>query len=204
MIKQIKVGFDNFSYIIYDIESKKAAVVDTSYNIKEAVGFLKSNDLDLECIISTHYHSDHTSKNRELKALYPSANIVASKVDGDKLDLKVDIFVDDNDELRLREVILKFMLTPGHTPGGICIIVDDEAIITGDTLFIGNCGRTDLPGGDVKQLYDSLQRIKNLPDNLVIYPGHDYGPKPSDKLENQKKTNPTLTARTIEEFMRIP
>jgi len=202
-IKQIKVGFDNFSYIIYDHHSKKAAVVDTSYDIKKTVDFIESNNLILEYIISTHYHRDHTSKNKKLKQLYPDSKIVASKSDGDKLNLKVDVHVGDNDILNLGDAKLKLILTPGHTPGGICIVVDDEAIITGDTIFIDDCGRADLPGGDIKQLFESLQKIKQLPDKLIVYPGHDYGPKSFDSLSNQKKTNPTLIAKNLYEFSKI-
>lgn len=203
-IKQLKVSFDNFSYVIYDSKSNKSAVVDTSYSIKKTVKFIESNNLDLECIISTHYHIDHTGKNKKLKQMYPDSKIVASKSDGDKLDLKVDIHVDDNDKLELGDITLRFMLTPGHTPGGICILVDDKAIITGDTLFIDNCGRTDLPGGNIVDLFNSLQRIKQLSDNLIIYPGHDYGSKPFDSLYNQKVTNPTLIAKNMNEFTKIP
>ena len=100
---------------------------------------------------------------------------------------------------------LNFILTPGHTPGGICIIVDNEAIITGDTLFIGDCGRTDLPGGDLAQMFRTLQeKIMPLPDHLIVYPGHDYGDKPFDTLGNQKRTNKTLIAKNLEEFSKIP
>jgi len=96
-------------------------------------------------------------------------------------------------------------MTPGHTKGGICIIVDDKAILTGDTLFIGDCGRTDLPGGSLQEMFHTLQqKILPLPDDLLVYPGHDYGEKPFDRLGNQKQTNKTLRARTLQEFSLIP
>ena len=202
-IEQNKVGSDNFSYIVYDPESKKSAVIDTSFSVKKTVDFIKSNNLILEYIISTHHHSDHTFKNKKLKKLYPESKIVASRKDGKKLSVNVDIYVDDKDVLKLGNAELKFLLTPGHTPGGICIIADDEALFTGDTLFIGDCGRADLPGGNIKDLFDSLQRIKKLKDYLIVYPGHDYGPKPYDNLANQKKTNKTLLANSLEDFKKI-
>jgi glyoxylase-like metal-dependent hydrolase (beta-lactamase superfamily II) len=203
-IEQTKVGFDNFSYIIYDEKSKKAAVVDPSYNALKQIDFLKSNGLELLYLINTHYHSDHTGKNKRILETYPESKLVASKSDGVYLNEGVDIFVSEKDQLKLGETILSFILTPGHTPGGICVIVGDKAILTGDTLFIDNCGRADLPGGNIKELFESLQKIKALPDSLIIYPGHDYGPKPFDTLGNQKKTNNTLLAKNIDEFSKIP
>ena len=203
-IEQIKIGFDNFSYVIYDKPSKKAAVVDPSYNALKQVEFIKSRNLELVYVINTHYHNDHTNKNKRLLDTFPQSKLVASKTDGVYLKYDVDIFIDDGDQLKLGELTLGFILTPGHTPGGVCIVVDDEAIITGDTLFIDDCGRSDLPGGNVNDLYDSLQKIKTLPDHLSIYPGHDYGSKPYDTLGNQKKTNKTLVAKNIEGFSKIP
>jgi glyoxylase-like metal-dependent hydrolase (beta-lactamase superfamily II) len=101
--------------------------------------------------------------------------------------------------------LLSCLLTPGHTPGGICIIVDKKALLTGDTLFIGDCGRTDLPGGSLEEMFKTLQeKIFLLSDELIVYPGHDYGEKPFDSLGNQKRTNKTLKAKTLKEFSTIP
>ncbi|MCK5258369.1 MAG: MBL fold metallo-hydrolase, partial [Thermoplasmatales archaeon] len=84
-------------------------------------------------------------------------------------------------------------------------IVDNEALITGDTLFIGDCGRTDLPGGDLVQMYRTLnEKIMSLPDHLIVYPGHDYGDKPFDTLGNQKRTNKTLLSKNLNDFSKIP
>ncbi len=204
-IEQIRIGFDNFSYVIYCQKTKKAAIVDPGYDSSKVIEFISSNNLELEYIINTHYHGDHTSENNRVKNYCPTAKIVASKADGQKLGLKVDLNVYDKDQLSLGNIILTFLLTPGHTPGGICIILDNEAILTGDTLFIGDCGRTDLPGGSLMQMYKTLQeKIISLPDHLIVYPGHDYGDKPFDTLGNQKQTNKTLLAKNLEEFSKIP
>lgn len=203
-INQIKVGYDNFSYIIYEQVSKKAAIVDPGFDSSNALSFISSNNLDLEYIFLTHYHSDHTSSSNKILKVYPNSKVVASRTDGAKVGLKIEIFVEDKYKLQLGNIIFNFLLTPGHTPGGICIIVDNKAMITGDTLFIGDCGRADLPGGSISDLFDSLQRIKSLPDSLIVYPGHDYGPKPFDSLGNQKKTNKTLLVKTLDEFSKIP
>ncbi len=194
---------DNFSYLIYCPKSKKAALVDPGYDASKALEFISSLDLKLLYIINTHYHSDHSGDNQRVKMAHHS-EIVASAADGDFVS-DVDKIVSDGDVIPLGEVRLKFMITPGHTTGSLCIIVDDEALLTGDTLFIGDCGRTDLPGGNDARMYQALQeKIRPLPDHLIVYPGHDYGDKPFDTLGNQKRTNKTLLARNPEEFSRIP
>jgi len=204
-IEQIRVGFNNFSYVIYCQKTKKAAIVDPGYDSSKVIEFISSNNLKLEYIINTHYHGDHSSENYRVKSYCPMSKIIASKADGQKLGLKVDINVYDKDQLSLGKITLTFLSTPGHTPGGICIIIDNEAILTGDTLFIGDCGRTDLPGGSLAHMYKTLQeKIMSLPDNLIVYPGHDYGDKPFDTLGNQKQTNKTLLAKNLEEFSKIP
>ena len=121
------------------------------------------------------------------------------------MEVEVDIMVSDGDRLKVGELNLDFLLTPGHTPGGICIIVDNEALLTGDTLFIGDCGRTDLSGGDLVQMFRTLkEKIMPLPDHLIVYPGHDYGDKPYDTLGNQKRINKTLIVKNLDEFSKIP
>ena len=201
VVEQIKIGFDNYSYIIFCEQSKKTAIVDPGFGVSPVIDIIINKNLVAEYIIITHYHSDHTNGINTIKKEFSKASLVASKEDGRKFD--VDVFVSDGETLRIGNVNLKFILTPGHTPGGICIIVDDEAIITGDTLFIGDCGRCDLPGGSLSQMFQSLQKIKELPDHLIVYPGHNYGDKPFDTLGNQKKTNKTLLAKNLEEFSKI-
>ena len=203
-IKQIKVGYDNFSYIIYDIDSKLGAIVDPSYDINESLQFLKDKNLELKYIINTHHHNDHTNKNKDLKKLYPNSKLIISKYDIDKINLKADIKIEDDNLLKLGNFNISFISTPGHTKGGICILLENYAIFTGDTLFIGNCGRADLPGGDIDELFKSLQKIKKLSNELIVYPGHDYGKKPYDILKNQKKENICLIAKNIDEFLKIP
>lgn len=205
VLEQIRVGSDNFCYIVYCSEQKKAAVVDPGFNAAKALQFLEKNHLLLGYIILTHYHSDHSAEAKQMKTKFPSCKIVASKEDGKKLSIKPDVVVSDGSQLKVGNIVLSFLLTPGHTAGGICIIVDGKAILTGDTLFIGDCGRTDLPGGSLEVMFQTLQqKIMPLPDDLIVYPGHDYGEKPFDSLGNQKSTNKTLRAKTLEEFSLIP
>jgi len=204
-IEQVKVGYDNFSYIIYSQVHEKAAIVDPGVDATKILGFISSKNLVLEYIILTHYHSDHSSECKRIKKLIPSSQIVASEQDGKKLDVKPDIIVSDESHLKIGNINLDFLVTPGHTAGGICIIVDSEALLTGDTLFIGDCGRTDLPGGNLEQMFTTLhEKIMKLPDTLIVYPGHDYGDKPFDTLGNQKHINKTLRAKNFKEFSMIP
>jgi len=204
-IEQIKVGLDNFSYIIYCPIRRKAAIVDPGYDASKARAFIAAHKLELQYIILTHYHGDHVGESHRVKNSFPAAKVVTSKADKANVGMDVDIVVSDGDHIELGDVPLTFLVTPGHTPGGICILVDNEALVTGDTLFIGDCGRTDLPGGDLVQMYRTLhKKIMTLPDHLVVYPGHDYGDKPFDTLGNQKQTNKTLCAKTLDEFSHIP
>ena len=203
-IEQIRVGCDNFSYVIYCPKKGKAAIVDPGYDAFAALKFISYNNLELEFVINTHYHSDHSSENQSIKNSKPKCKIVASEFSDTKSSVKVDKIVSDGNQLKLGNVHLDFLLTPGHTHDSMCIIVDKEALLTGDTLFIGDCGRTDLPGGSLDQMYRTLQeKIKTLPDHLIVYPGHDYGEKPFDTLGNQKRTNKTLLAKNLNEFSKI-
>ncbi|MEM0466720.1 MAG: hydroxyacylglutathione hydrolase family protein [Candidatus Thermoplasmatota archaeon] len=203
-LEQIRVGVDNFCYVVYDEQEHIAAVIDPSFDLTPTLLFLESFNLDVRYIIATHYHHDHTSEIETLKKHFPKAALIASVDDGKLLPGSVDIFVGDDEHLKVGTIELQFFITPGHTQGSICILVDQKFLLTGDTLFIGNCGRTDLPGGSLKQMFDSLQRIKKLSDTIIVYPGHDYGDKPFDTLKNQKKTNVTLRAKNIVEFSKIP
>jgi len=202
-LNQIKVGADNFSYVI-NSELNRATVVDPGFQPEKIVDFINSKKLELEYIMLTHYHSDHSSGVNILKNLFPKSKVISSKEDGGKIDAKIDFFVEDGDEIKIDEILINIISTPGHTKGGICIIVNNEAILTGDTLFIGDCGRTDLPGGNLFEMYNTLKnKIMKLPDHLIVYPGHDYGDKPCDSLGNQKCTNKTLVAKNLNEFSKI-
>jgi hydroxyacylglutathione hydrolase len=201
--KQIQQHGDNFSYLIADETTKEAAVVDSSFNAGEIIRDLKSEGLDLKYIFSTHGHSDHTAGNAELQLTF-GGQVVAHRIS--KVDPQVR--VEDNDVLHVGSVELKVIFTPGHTPDGICLLVNDKRLLTGDTLFVGECGRTDLPGGNPRQMYISLfEKLMKIDDTVEVYPGHDYGAKPHSTIGEEKRTNYVLQPRSIEEFvefMRTP
>lgn len=202
VVRQIRTGRDNFSYLIHDRETLEAALVDPGFDASEALEIINDEGLDLKYVINTHHHGDHTASNGKVTR-ETGAKLVASREDGGNLMDKVDIHVWDGDELSLGCVPLRFLGAPGHTSGGLCIIVEDEFLITGDTMFIDDCGRCDLQGGSLADMFDTLQRIKALDDSLVVLPGHDYGPRPYDTLGNQKRTSGVLLARDLEEFSRL-
>ena len=149
--KQIQQHGDNFSYIIADENTKEAAVVDSSFNSSEIIKTLKDKKFTLKYIINTHGHSDHTAGNTELGSIF-GAKLVAYKLS----KLTCDVAVEDGDVLTVGEVSIKVIHTPGHTLDSVCLLVDNKKLLTGDTLFVGECGRTDLPGGNSKSMYDSL------------------------------------------------
>ena len=211
--EQIRTGRDNFTYLIYCQSTKEAVIIDPGMDAAPALSRISVLGLDLEYIINTHHHADHTAANQSVKKLF-SCQILAHELDAPKIRGGVDSMLQDDQTLSLGEILIKILHTPGHTKGGICLLVNDEPdgddqssryLLTGDTLFIGDCGRTDLPGGSNQEMFYSInEKIKPLPDDLIVYPGHDYGNKPFDTLGSQKKTNKVLLASTLEEFERIP
>jgi hydroxyacylglutathione hydrolase len=193
--KQIKYRGDNFSYIVADEDSREAVVVDPSFNVDAIILVLKDKGFSLKYVADTHEHQDHTAGNRDLKSAFKS-KIVAHRL----AHVGQDVSVDDGDSIRLGKTELKVIHTPGHTPDSICLLVDGK-LLTGDTLFVGECGRTDLPGGSPKDMYASLRKIAKLDDKIEVYPGHDYGSSPSSTVGIEKRANYTLQNRTLEEFL---
>ena len=197
--KQIQQHGDNFSYIIADDTTREAAVVDSSYNACEITRIIKAENLKLKYIINTHGHSDHASGNQELRSI-STAKIVAHNLSRINPDIKVN----DGDTLNIDTIQVKVIHTPGHTPDSICLLVNNQKLLTGDTLFVGECGRTDLPGGNSKSMYNSLfHKILKLNDNIEVYPGHDYGQKLSSTIGEERRSNYTLEPRSLSEFIEF-
>jgi glyoxylase-like metal-dependent hydrolase (beta-lactamase superfamily II) len=194
--KQVKHHGDNFSYIVADEDTKEAAVVDPSFNADAIVAIAKDQNLKVKYVINTHDHTDHTAGNEEVRSAF-GAKIVTHQLSC----VRKDVGVVDGDTIKLGKVVIKVIHTPGHTSDGICLLVDNK-LLTGDTLFVGECGRTDLPGGDSESMYKSLfQKLMKLDDVVEVYPGHDYGPKDHSTIGAERRTNYTLKTRTLEEFV---
>lgn len=200
--KQVKHQGDNFSYIIADETTKEAAVVDPSFNADTITKILRDQDLKAKYIINTHHHADHTAGNSNLRSGF-HAKIVAHRLS--RVDK--DVSVVDGDVIRVGGVAIRVIHTPGHSSDGICLLAENK-LLTGDTLFIGECGRTDLSGGSAEDMYHSLfDKLMKLDDSIEVYPGHDYGSKPHSTIGAERRTNYTLEKRSLEEFiefMRTP
>jgi hydroxyacylglutathione hydrolase len=194
--KQVKQFGDNFSYIIADDATKEAVVVDPSFNVDAIIRILREHNLKVKYIINTHHHGDHTAGNEEIRSRF-GAKVAAHKL----AHVNKDIGVDDGQVIKIGELAVKVIHTPGHTPDSICLLVDD-ILLTGDTLFVGECGRTDLPGGNAEDMYHSLfDKLMKLDDSIKVYPGHDYGPKSHSTIGEERRTNYTLQKRTLIEFL---
>ena len=147
IVKQIPVGsMANFTYVIADEKTRAAAVIDPSWDLEKVLDVLKTNDLKLQYIINTHTHFDHVLGNEQLATL-TGAKIIMHK----NSTLDKHIAVEDNDTVQLGSIGIKVFHTPGHSKDGICLLVENK-LFTGDTLFVGNCGRVDIPGGSAAEL----------------------------------------------------
>lgn len=199
MLEQIRGGFGaNFAYIVADETSKEGVVIDPSGMTKKILDSVAQKGVKVKYVINTHGHGDHTGGNAEI-----AARTGASIVKHVSSASSSDISVNDGDVLKIGDVDVKIIHTPGHSPDGICVIIGKN-LFTGDTLFINECGRTDIGGGSSEQLWDSLlNKIAKMDDDLEVYPGHDYGPLPHDSLGNQKRGNYTLEPRTVQEFVQF-
>jgi len=189
---------DNFTYLIGDEDGREALVVDPASAVSLVVSAIAKSKVEVKYIVNTHGHRDHTSGNTELASI--TGGRIAAHIN---FRQRKDIALEDGDVLRLGRLEVNVLHTPGHSPDSICLLVDKK-LLTGDTLFVGECGRTDLPGGDSAELYVSLfEKILRLEDDIVIYPGHDYGVTPFSTLGLERKTNYTLVPRTRQEFIEF-
>ena len=188
----------NLCYLIGDEETKEAAVIDPSGEVEKIMKLATEYGLKIKYIINTHSHADHTAGNEEL-ASKTGAKILLHK----RARIRKDIDLSDGDTITIGNKKIEVIYTPGHSPDSICLLLENK-LFTGDTLFVGECGRTDMPGGSSEDLYDSLfKKIKKMSDELEIYPGHDYGDKKHSTLEYEKRNNYVLEPRTKEEFIKF-
>jgi hydroxyacylglutathione hydrolase len=188
----------NMSYILADEQTRRAAVVDPVGDIQRILKALNAEGLKLDYVLITHGHPDHTSGAGTV-AKETGAKIAAYKTS----QTKKDVALEDGAVLKVGGIDVKVMHTPGHTRDSVCFLAGNK-LFTGDTLFVGECGRTDMPGSDAAQMFHSLfDKLLRLPDDTEVYPGHDYGPKPTSTIGNEKKNNYVLQPRSIEEFLEF-
>jgi hydroxyacylglutathione hydrolase len=197
-IAQIPVGsMLNFSYIVYDEKNSIGAIIDPSWDLEKLLVFLEKKNITAKYIINTHTHFDHILGNDHISEITK-----AEIIQHERSTQKKDRSVVDHENISIGELNLEVLYTPGHSEDSICLIVNRESIITGDTLFVGNCGRVDLPGSNPEKMYDSLSKVANLDDSLVVYPGHNYGSTPTSTILIEKKNNPMLNFKTKKAFLK--
>lgn len=197
IFEQIANGGDrNFGYLIGDDVSKIAAAVDPSYNPALYIERSQALGLMLKYVFCTHSHHDHVNGNDHIQE-NTDAQVVMYK----DAEYFFDIEVEDGNIFKLGELGLLIIHTPGHTDDGLCILVEDK-LITGDTLFVGKVGGTDL-GEGARTEYESLSRLMQLDENIEVYPGHDYGVKPHSTIAYEKATNPFILQPSIEDFVYL-
>lgn len=188
----------NFGYLIGDPDTKTAAVIDPSFDARVLQKAAAENGYTIAFIFDTHHHRDHIFDNERL------TNETGAKVAAHRLsEVRKDVVLEDGMVVKVGELKVKVVHTPGHSPDSCCYIVAGR-VFTGDCLFVGDCGRVDLPGSSVEAMYDSLfNKVCKMEDDLVVCPGHHYGKRPTSTIGEQKRTNFTLQSRTLDEFVRF-
>lgn len=215
-VEQIEIGpMKNFVYVVGSRTTREVALVDPAWDVPGLLEHLAKQDLKLVAALVTHYHPDHVGGSfgqhpiqglAELMARNP-VKIYANRHEADGVKKVTGVSdsdlvkVDSGEKLKLGEVEIEFLHTPGHTPGSQCFRVK-EALVSGDTLFIEGCGRVDLPGSDPEQMYESLGKLRELPDETVLLPGHNYSSVPNARMGEVKARNGYLRVRDLATWLR--
>ena len=215
-LKQVELGpMQNFVYLIGDLASRECVVVDPAWEIDGIADLAAKDDMRLTGALVTHTHQDHVGGSlaswgmpgripgvEELLAKLPAKVYVHQDEREFLKGFGSDVVaVQGGDTLQVGQLPLTFIHTPGHTPGSQCFLVDG-CLISGDTLFIRSCGRTDLPGSDPQEMYTSLtQRLGALPEETVVLPGHNYGGSRTT-IGAEKRLNPMMRFPSMSDFMR--
>ena len=227
-LRQLKAGRDfakkdpvatqmaNFVYLVGDRDVGRCVVVDPAWDVPGILAAAAADDMRIEGALVTHYHPDHVGGNifghdiaglAELMGTNPCpVHVHQAEAHGVKTVTALSdtdlVKHDSGDKLLVGEIEIELLHTPGHTPGSLCFRCGN-GLIAGDTLFLQGCGRVDLPGGDVDEMYRTLtQRLATLPGDLVLYPGHNYGDKPSAPLTEVRQTNAYLRVPDLATWRR--
>ncbi|MEM7077265.1 MAG: MBL fold metallo-hydrolase [Pseudomonadota bacterium] len=206
IIEQIEIGpMQNYTYIVGSRESREVAIVDPAWDIDGLLKHLEERDYTLKAALATHYHPDHVGGSMRGNAIEGVATLMeknpvkvyAHKVEADGLKKVTEISdtdivrVDSGDTLKLGNIEVEFLHTPGHTPGSQCFRIKNT-LFSGDTLFTNGCGRVDLPGSNSQDMFASMQKLAALPDDTLLLPGHNYGHVPNATLGETKQMNPYI------------
>ncbi|MEW6264376.1 MAG: MBL fold metallo-hydrolase [Thermodesulfobacteriota bacterium] len=208
IVKQLLVGqMAVFCYLIGCPETKEALVIDPAGDEEDIAAEARTAGLRIKYIFNSHGHPDHTCGNARMKELTGAA-IVMHAADDDLFNSnqgvqmarmwgfepspRADVRLDGEGPFQLGNLTLAVIHTPGHTPGGVCLLAQGN-LFTGDTLFVGSGGRTDLPGASLSIMLESIRKLMALPDETIVWPGHDYGDRPTSTIGWEKKTNVYVT-----------
>lgn len=217
IVEQIEIGpMANFTYVVGSRSTREVAIVDPAWDIDGLLHHLAARDYKLVAALATHYHPDHIGGGMrghniagvaELLEKSP-VKIYAHKHEADGVKKVTGISdtdmvrVDSGDTFKLGDIEVEFLHTPGHTPGSQCFRIKNT-LVSGDTLFINGCGRVDLPGSDPDEMYRSLQRLKSLPDDTLLLPGHNYSAVPNATMGASKQQNPYLAVKDIDTWRQM-
>ena len=203
--KRLELGpMQNFTYLIGDSSQKKAAVVDPGWEVPVILEQVRQDGYELVGAFATHHHFDHVTG---LSELLKSADIpvYVHEKDAPMLNIKRASLkaTQDGQIIPVGGLPVTVMHTPGHTPGSQCLLAENH-LFSGDTLFIGACGRCDLPGGNAEELYQTLSgKLRLLDDKIILCPGHNYADVPSVSLGEEKQSNPFLAAKNLQVFLHL-
>jgi glyoxylase-like metal-dependent hydrolase (beta-lactamase superfamily II) len=189
-----------YTYLIASAKGREAVIIDPVLeNVDDYIGLLKEFDLKLVKVIDTHIHADHVTGASKLKQATSCTTIMGEHTPADTVEIKVkDDEIIDIDNLKIRSIY-----TPGHTSDSYSFLLDNF-LFTGDTLLINGTGRTDFQNGSSKDAYNSLfNNLLKLPEETLVYPGHDYNGKCSSTIGNEKKFNPRLQVKNVDEYIDI-
>ena len=189
-----------YTYIIASAKGREALIIDPVLeNVEDYINILKELNLKLVKVIDTHIHADHITGASKLKQVTNCTTIMGEHTPADTVEIKVK----DSEIINIDNLKIKSMYTPGHTSDSYSFLLDNY-LFTGDTLLINGTGRTDFQNGSSKDAYNSLfNNILKLPEETLVYPGHDYNGKFSSTIGNEKKFNPRLQVKSVDEYVDI-
>jgi len=217
IIEQIEIGpMQNFTYIVGSRSTREVVIVDPAWDIENLLSRIQERDYELTGALVTHYHPDHCGGSFGGNSVDGVAQLLESKavkiythkIEADGLKKVTGLAdgdlvkVTSGDKLNVGKIEVEFLHTPGHTPGSQCFRIKNT-LISGDTLFINGCGRVDLPGSDSADMYDSLQKLAELPDATLLLPGHNYGHVPNATMAETKQHNAYLRVQDLATWQTI-
>jgi hydroxyacylglutathione hydrolase len=201
---QVEVGLlQNFCELLWCPDTNQAAVVDPAFEVDHLLREARTRQLQITKILITHAHIDHIDGVEEVVAATGAVTYVhANEADKVAPLCRELVTVADRQDIAIGRRGIRALATFGHTAGGVSYLADGY-VITGDVLFVRGCGRTDFPGGDVAAMWNSLQRLSALPEEFVIYPGHNYGPTPTATISTELAETPYLRCASLEAFRAL-